>query len=966
MTIDRLRNVLGAIGPPVTPLELAEMLWLAGHLPSGEHADEPQASGATAAAGQLPDAGADEPSSTDTANRNWSPMYVPGVLSGESSGTVFLPAPPMLGRTLAIQRALRPFKRRTSSLLDRVVDEEATAAQLAENVRARPWIPVLAPAQERWLSLAIVIDTGPAMGVWHSLAAELEEAMVRLGAFTNVRVWTMADFAGRVMLQASSTGTAQPPAALVDATGRQTVVVLSDCSGPHWWGGRAAPALCLWARHGPTAILQPLGERLWRRTAAPVVPGQASAASPGAPNTGLRFTPHDGRARHRPGDVPVPVIELSAEWMADWAKLVSGSGGLRDTAVTYVNANAVPAHEPLAHERGLAILDRVHRFRLAASPRAAALAARVAVTEPYLPVMQLIQQRVLPGSRPSDLAEVLLSGLLEPVPAVDGLYRFIPGAREALLNTLPRQQSLATLDTLAQLSAEIEKRAGAAVNLFRAAIQVADPETAGISSERRPFALASPEALRHLHPPVVNAAGASDAAVPQPAETPRVPPAPQPVVLPAASQPPQPVRAMSASAEDGPYFFLSYAHAPRGDDRDAEDQDVWVHQLFRDLCEYIANFTGLAPSKVGFMDRELRSGDQRPWRLSWNLANCRVFVPLYSRRYFQTVHCGKEWSAFRNRAGGGSVQGSGRAETIVPALWSPVRAEQFPQAARSVQFEPRELGDAYAEYGFFAIMKLSRFKDDYSWAVLRLARHIVEVAERTQVMPGPAMDFDSLPNAFEEGALPDMAGDKRMRIIVAAPHLGSLPPGRSAAYYGQAVSDWNPFAPESVEPLAAYARGLARYLGFRPEVTSLYEQEDDLLRDDGPVAGPAIMLIDPWEVTEARCRRILARLDELNKPWIQLVVVWNRKDGEMTAAEAQLQAALDSALPITRTERVRVTTLNATRGVPALEDIPPVLGDFMRHAARQYLKYASPSGGPGRLIAPPTAASPTPWEHEDG
>jgi FxsC-like protein len=425
------------------------------------------------------------------------------------------------------------------------------------------------------------------------------------------------------------------------------------------------------------------------------------------------------------------------------------------------------------------------------------------------------------------------------------------------------------------------------------------------------------------------------------------------------------------AADDGAYFFLSYAHANRGNDQDTEDQDVWVHQLFRDLCGYIAQITGLPASKVGFMDRELRSGNEWPWRLSRNLATCRVFVPLYSRRYFQSAHCGKEWSAFRNRARNGAAQASSHAETIIPALWSPVRVEQFPLAAKSIHFEPRDFGPTYAEYGFFAIMKVNRFKDDYDWTVLHLARHIVEVAERTQVPPGPTIGYDSLPNAFEEGAPADMPGDKRLRIIVAAPHLGDLPAGRSGNYYGQAASDWNPYTPDSVEPLAEYARVLARYLGFRPEISDLYEQEDDLLNGDGPATGPAVLLVDPWETTRPHCQRILARLDELSKPWIQLVVVWNRKDPEMTGAEAELRAALDAAMPITRRDRVRMTELQAARGVPAIEDIPPVLGDSMRHAARQYLKYAEgrQAGETGRV--PPhdggtQATPPISQEHEDG
>lgn len=431
------------------------------------------------------------------------------------------------------------------------------------------------------------------------------------------------------------------------------------------------------------------------------------------------------------------------------------------------------------------------------------------------------------------------------------------------------------------------------------------------------------------------------------------------------------MRGPEPAAEDGAYFFLSYAHAVRRDDQDTEDPDVWVHQLFRDLCDHIAQITGLSAGKVGFMDRELKSGNEWPWRLSRHLATCRVFVPLYSRRYFQSTHCGKEWSAFRNRARNGAAQASGHPETIIPALWSPVRLEDFPLAAKSIHFEPRDFGQPYAEYGFFAIMKVKRFRDDYDWTVLQLARQIVDVAERTKVPPGPTIGYDSLLNAFEEGAPADMAGDKRLRIIVAAPHLGDLPDGRSGNYYGQLASDWNPYAPDSVEPLADYAKVLARYHGFRPEVSDLYEQEDDLLNGDGPATGPAVLLVDPWEVTRPHCQRILARLDELGKPWIQLVVVWNRKDAEMASAEAELRGALDTAMPITRTDRVRITALHAVRGVPSIEEIPPVLGDSMRHAARQYLKYAQGRQAGGTNSGPAhdggtRATPPTSQEREDG
>src|SRR5215831_11319808 len=84
-----------------------------------------------------------------------------------------------------------------------------------------------------------------------------------------------------------------------------------------------------------------------------------------------------------------------------------------------------------------------------------------------------------------------------------------------------------------------------------------------------------------------------------------------------------------------PYFFLSYARTPRQDPSDPSDPDRWVHKLYRDLCEHILNLTNAQPGSAGFMDRETRPGDEWPRELAQALATCRVFVPLYSPRYFE-------------------------------------------------------------------------------------------------------------------------------------------------------------------------------------------------------------------------------------------------------------------------------------------------------------------------------------------
>ncbi|MBW5424919.1 hypothetical protein GKQ77_25690, partial [Streptomyces sp. BG9H] len=150
MTIDRLRDALQALGPPVTPLELAEMLWLAERLPPGEDAGGEggplrggplgfDGFGGIGGAGDVHRAGAhaNAPEADIPPGGSAPEPDVegsgggPGRVDGEADGTphraalhvprgaphpggdadeVLVPAPQALCHELAIQRALRPLK----------------------------------------------------------------------------------------------------------------------------------------------------------------------------------------------------------------------------------------------------------------------------------------------------------------------------------------------------------------------------------------------------------------------------------------------------------------------------------------------------------------------------------------------------------------------------------------------------------------------------------------------------------------------------------------------------------------------------------------------------------------------------------------------------------------------------------------------------------------------------------------
>ncbi|WP_371103400.1 SAV_2336 N-terminal domain-related protein, partial [Streptomyces sp. PU_AKi4] len=209
----------------------------------------------------------------------------PGVRT-EPHTALLAPAPPMLRHPLALQRSLRPLKRRVDSPVGLELDERATADRIAR-LGAAPdrWLPVMRPARERWLRLFLVHDAGPTMPVWRPLIRELRTVLAQSGVFRTVTA-----------LRAGPDGTVRGHGAHALGGGRDAVLVVSDCMGPQWREGPAGAlwyaTLHRWARRVPLAVVQPLPEHLWRDTALPAVAGLLSAPYPAAPAATLVFSPY--------------------------------------------------------------------------------------------------------------------------------------------------------------------------------------------------------------------------------------------------------------------------------------------------------------------------------------------------------------------------------------------------------------------------------------------------------------------------------------------------------------------------------------------------------------------------------------------------------------------------------------------------------------------------------------------------
>jgi hypothetical protein len=538
MTVDIVRAVMAAVGAEPSPREIAEVLWLAMHLPPPDEEPPPVtlrgqplvSSTATRApvapppptperTAPKPSAATGRPGSTDpgrvetgrvTAQRpateragaghpvdgDEAPLYSAAqILTGiGNAGEVYVPEAAALGPRLPYHRALRPLKRKVATRNIEFVDELATAEAIADQpAEARIWAPVLRAEQEKWLSLTLVIDQGDSMRIWRRLAHDITAMLTESGVFREIGIWHLCTVGGDVNVRPSGGGFGRHPAELIDPGGRRVILLLSDCTGPAWRRERgAASILRQWGMSAAVAILQPLPERLWRRTAAPTIAAKLTSTRPCMPNNGLTVVPFDG-VRTPADTMPVPVVEISPTWLMRWTRMIAG-GHAEPGAVTFLDADDTSGQWQLrlpAHP-----LERVLRFRAQASPQAFRLAGYLAMTDPWLPVMRHVQRAMLGDSTPAYLAEVVLSGLMQASDPEAGRYRFVDDVAEELLNTLSQSETYQVDSVLRRVAAAIDERADRTAEAFPALLGTAG--RLAVPPDSRRFALVSPEGRRRL------------------------------------------------------------------------------------------------------------------------------------------------------------------------------------------------------------------------------------------------------------------------------------------------------------------------------------------------------------------------------------------------------------------------------------------------------------------------------------
>jgi formylglycine-generating enzyme required for sulfatase activity len=416
-----------------------------------------------------------------------------------------------LRRPIELERALRPLMRKVSSRSRYILDEVATAEKFAQT---RVKSPVVKAEAQRWLDLAVVVEETSLTEIWRQTIDEFQVLLEHLGAFRDVRVWTMrrGDNQQLELFPRHHRRTKQQRShgfkELIDPSGQRLILVLSDCTSVAWWGGQVHEWLKAWSAVNLVTVMQLLPQRMWRQgVLGEGLPVQLRSRQPVVRNAqwqveGLPvWRQYVESPRSRRVVATFPVVTLEPSSLQQWARAVAGSGEFATVGVLFEEgwrSEVLPTVATSQEAPSIDAKEIVSQFRSVASPMARRLANLMAVAPLNLRVIELIQEKLLPDSRQMHVAEVFLGGLL--VRQVNelgkGWFQFRLGVRRELRQSLSKPE---TVQVLEKVSEYITARLGIPMRSFSAFLSAEDlPEAIQGDEDVVAFAEVALDSLRQM------------------------------------------------------------------------------------------------------------------------------------------------------------------------------------------------------------------------------------------------------------------------------------------------------------------------------------------------------------------------------------------------------------------------------------------------------------------------------------
>jgi FxsC-like protein len=361
------------------------------------------------------------------------------------------------------------------------------------------------------------------------------------------------------------------------------------------------------------------------------------------------------------------------------------------------------------------------------------------------------------------------------------------------------------------------------------------------------------------------------------------------------------------------WFFLSYA-------RNDAQGNPWLNRFYEDLARDVRSFASvpstLTAKDIGFIDDiGLENGTQWTVELTEALQTSKVLVCLYSRSYFNSQWCGKEFRVFLDRLKAFVGQTGAKLPPLIqPVLWdAPEDLPPIPKLVQdlALQHANAEFGEAYVKEGLAQLIRL-RKEEEYERFLLAFRRRVVKVAQSSALPPlGEWKPWTEVRSAFDPEATPATTPTDGLPEAVPLPvNFGPrvawfvYVAGRDQSYAGvrtrvdcygdQGGALWKPyFPPDTGNEAGIIAQKIVTGRNMLRETLPVSKKLVEHLRDAEKTNTIVLLIVDPWSLKLSDFQAPLNLLDQQLLFNCGVVVIWNEQDAETTREQDDLRKRIE-------------------------------------------------------------------------
>jgi len=364
-------------------------------------------------------------------------------------------------------------------------------------------------------------------------------------------------------------------------------------------------------------------------------------------------------------------------------------------------------------------------------------------------------------------------------------------------------------------------------------------------------------------------------------------------------------------------FFLSYARRDAiGDPR----LKKFFNRLTLEVGRACALSSKIEENEIGFFDEQgIRTGEEWPRSLAQGLQTSKVLVCLYSKSYFNSQYCGKEFAVFQSRVDlYRDIHDGISPPVILPVLWDrPIRMpDQLPDAIADIQYQHADLGEMYAKQGL-AFLIGTKKKAEYEEFIMKFAEQIANASKHNLPPLAALPSIKSVKSAFHPTSdvpIPpptisvahQQLPASSVRPTLEGPNVAWYVyfAGRQTDYegirekrecYGHVDGrEWQPHLPPVDKRVGVIVQKVVAEKDILTEVLPLSQDLIENLRKAEETNTIAVLIVDPWSVKFESYRELMSDYDENRFFNCGVIIVWNANDDETMQNRSELKEQIEA------------------------------------------------------------------------